>query len=62
MATKRNGTTKLLILAALVVVVGLIIWLLPSAQAQGGNQQNMDAAIANSTLVKVGDTPILRKG
>lgn len=55
MATKRNGTTKLLILTALAIVVGLIIWLLPSAQAQGGKGQDMDAAIVNSTLVKVGD-------
>ena len=45
MATKRNGTTKLLILTALAVVVGLIIWLLPTAQAQGNKQQDMDAAI-----------------
>lgn len=55
MATKRNGTVKLLILTALAVVVGLIIWLLPTAQAQGGKTQNMDDAIAKSTLVKVGD-------
>ena len=55
METKRNGTTKLLILTALAVVVGLIIWLLPTAQAQGNKQQDMDAAILNSTLVKVGD-------
>ena len=55
MATKRNGTTRLLILAALAIVVGLIIWLLPTAQAQGG-KQDMEAAIAQSTLVKVGDT------
>ena len=54
MATKRNGTTRLLVLAALAIVVGLIIWLLPSAQAQN-NQQDMEAAIAQSTLVKVGD-------
>ena len=55
MATNRNGTTRLLILAALAIVVGLIIWLLPTAQAQGG-KQDMEAAIAQSTLVKVGDT------
>lgn len=54
MATKRNGTTRLLVLAALAIVVGLIIWLLPSAQAQN-NQQDMEKAIAQSTLVKVGD-------
>ena len=54
MATKRNGTTRLLVLAALAIVVGLIFWLLPSAQAQN-NQQDMEAAIAQSTLVKVGD-------
>lgn len=54
MATKRNGTTRLLILAALAIVVGLIIWLLPSAQAQNG-KQDMEQAIAQSTLVKVGD-------
>ena len=55
MATKRNGSMRLLILAALAIVVGLIIWLLPSAQAQGNKQQDMEAAIAQSTLVKVGD-------
>ncbi len=55
MATKRNGTVKLLILTALAIVVGLIIWLLPSAQAQKNAEQDMDAAIAKSTLVKVGD-------
>ena len=55
MATKRNGTVKLLILAALTIVVGVIIWLLPSAQAQGNSEQDMDAAIVKSTLVKVGD-------
>ena len=44
----------MLILAALAIVVGLIIWLLPSAQAQQ-NQQDMQAAIVQSTLVKVGD-------
>lgn len=54
MATKRNGTTRLLILAALAIVVGLIIWLLPSVQAQN-NQQDMQAAIVQSTLAKVGD-------
>ena len=36
------------------IVVGLIIWLLPSAQAQQ-NQQDMQAAIVQSTLAKVGD-------
>ena len=54
MATKRNGTTRLLVLAALAIVVGLIIWLLPTANAQGG-KQDMAAAIAQSTLVKTGD-------
>ena len=44
----------MLILAALAIVVGLIIWLLPSAQAQQ-NQQDMQAAIVQSTLAKVGD-------
>ena len=55
MATKRNGTTRLLILAALAIVVGLIIWLLPTASAQSNQQQDMEKAIVQSTLVKVGD-------
>ena len=46
----------MLILAALAIVVGIIIWLLPSAQEQNNNQQDLQAAIAQSTLVKVGDT------
>ena len=54
MAIKRNGTTRLLVLAALAIVVGLIIWLLPSAQAQN-SKQDMAAAIEQSTLKKVGD-------
>ncbi len=55
MATKRNGTVRLIVLAALAIVVGLIIWLLPGAQAQGKQKQDMETAIAQSTLVKVGD-------
>ena len=54
MAIKRNGTTRLLVLAALAIIVGLIIWLLPSAQAQN-SKQDMAAAIEQSTLKKVGD-------
>lgn len=54
MAIKRNGTTRLLVLAALAIVVSLIIWLLPSAQAQN-SKQDMAAAIEQSTLMKVGD-------
>ena len=44
----------MLVLAALAIVVGLIIWLLPSAQAQN-SKQDMAAAIEQSTLKKVGD-------